>query len=64
MQYLGAISKITDDLCSFPRQIILYYSNSSLCPNHYAEEAVLERFYEDKQDILELTQKKKNSVST
>ena len=24
MQYLGAISKMTDDLCLFPRQIIQY----------------------------------------
>ena len=33
MQYLDAISKTTDDLCSFPRQTIQYHSNPSLCPN-------------------------------
>ena len=33
MQYLDAISKMTDDLCSFPRQTIQYHSNPSLCPN-------------------------------
>ena len=33
MQYLGAISKMTEDLCSFPRQTIQYHSNPSLCPN-------------------------------
>ena len=27
-----------NDLCLFPRQIIKYHSNPSLCPNHYAEE--------------------------
>ena len=27
------ISKMTDDLCSFPRQTIQYHSNPSLCPN-------------------------------
>ena len=32
MQYLGAISKMTD-LCLFPRQTIQYYSKPSLCPN-------------------------------
>ena len=54
MQYLGAISKMTDDLCSFPRQIIQHHSNSSLCLNQ-CKEAELVRFYEDKQDFLELT---------
>ena len=33
MQYLGAISKMTEDRCSFPRQTIQYHSNASLCPN-------------------------------
>ena len=33
MQYLDAISKTTDDLCSFPRQTIQYHCNTSLCPN-------------------------------
>ena len=47
--------KWQNDLCSFPRQTIQYHSNSSLCPNQYAEEAEVERFYEDLQDLLELT---------
>ena len=38
----------------FPRQIIQYHSNPSLCPDH-AEEAEAECFYEDLQDLLELT---------
>ena len=39
-------------------QTIQYHSNPSLCPNQYAEEAEVERFYEDLQDLLELTPKK------
>ena len=31
---LGAISKMTEDLCSFPRQAIQYHNNTSLRPNH------------------------------
>ena len=46
------------DLSLFPRQTILYLSNPSLCPNQYAEEAEGEQFYEDLQDLLELTPKK------
>ena len=30
MQYLDAISKMTDDLCSFPRQTIQYHGNPGL----------------------------------
>ena len=48
--------KLRNDLCSFPRKTIQYHSNPSLCPNSNAEEA--ERFYEDLQDLLELTHKK------
>ena len=55
MQYLDAISKTTDYLCLFPRQAIQYHSNPSLCN---AEEAEAERFYEDLQDLLELTPRK------
>ena len=51
-----------NDLCSFPRQIIQYYSNLSQCPTidltSNAEEAEVEQFYEDLQDLLELTPKK------
>ena len=50
--------KQQNDLCSFPRQTIQYHSNPSLCPNQYAEEAEVEWFYEDLQDLLELTPKK------
>ena len=50
--------KQQNDLCLFPRQTIHYHSNPSLCPNNNAEEAEVERFYEDLQDLLELTPKK------
>ena len=46
--------KWQNDLCSFPRQTIQYHSN----PTSNAEEAEVEQFYEDLQDLLELTPKK------
>ena len=54
MQY----KKWQNDLCSFPRQTIHYHSNPSLCPTSNTEEAEVEWFYEDLQDLLELTPKK------
>ena len=53
MQYLDAISKRQSDLCSFPRQTIQVYA-----PISNAEEAEVERFSEDLQDLIELTPKK------
>ena len=50
--------KLQNDLCSFPRQTIQYHGNPSLCPTSNAEEAEVERFYEDLQDLLELTPQK------
>ena len=47
--------KRQNDLCSFPRQTIHYHSNPSLSPTSNAEEAEVERFYKDLQDLLELT---------
>ena len=49
--------KQTNDLCSFPNQTIQYHSNPSLCPTTNAEDADVEWFYEDLQDLLELTPK-------
>ena len=43
----------------FPRQTIQYHSNSSLFPTTNAKEAEVEQIYEDLQDLLELTPKKK-----
>ena len=50
--------KRQNDLCSFSRRTIQYHSNPSLCPTSNAEEAEIERFYEDLQDLLKLTPKK------
>ena len=50
--------KRQDNLCSLPRQTIQYHGNPSLCPSSKAEVAKVERFYEDRQDLLELTPKK------
>ena len=48
--------KPQNDLCLFPRQIIQYHSNPIYVPTSNTEEA--EWFYEDLQDLLELTPKK------
>ena len=50
--------KRQNDLCSFSRQTIQYHSNPNLCPNSNDEEVEVERFYEELQDLLELTPKK------
>ena len=50
--------KQQNDLCSFPRQTIQYHSNPVYAPTSNAEETEGERFYEDLQDLLELTPKK------
>ena len=47
--------KRQNDLCLFPRQTIQYHSNPRLCLTSNAEEAEVERFYEDLQDLLEPT---------
>ena len=57
MQYLDATQKRQNDLCSsqgkpFNITVIQVYA-----PTSNVEEAEVERFYEDLQDLLELTQK-------
>ena len=47
--------KQQNDLCSFPSQTIQYHSNPSLCLTSNAEETEVEWFYEDLQDLVELT---------
>ena len=49
--------KRQNDLCSFPRQTIQYHSNPSLCPTSNTEEAEVKQFYENLQDLLEVTPK-------
>ena len=58
MQYLDAISKRQNDLCSFPRQTIHITVIQVYAPTSNTEEAEVERFHEDLQDLLELTPKK------
>ena len=50
--------KRKNDLCSFPRQTIQYHGDPSLCLTSNTEEAEFECFYEDLQDLLELTPQK------
>ena len=50
--------KRQNDLCSFPRQTIQYHGNPAYAPTSNTEEAEVEWFYEDLQDLLELTPKK------
>ena len=50
--------KWQNDLCSFPRQIILTTVIELYAPTSNAEKADVERFYEDLQDLLELTPQK------
>ena len=49
--------KRQNDLYSFPRQIIQYHSNPIYAPTSNTEEAEVEWFHEDLQDLLELTPK-------
>ena len=50
--------KRQNDLCSFPRQIISTTVIQVYAPTSNAEEAEVEWFCEDLQDLLELTPKK------
>ena len=59
MQYLDTISKWQNDLCLFPSQTIQNITVIQVyASTRNAEEAKVERFYEDLQDLLELTPKK------
>ena len=50
--------KLQSDLCSFPRQTIQYHKIQVYVLPSNAEEAEVEWFYEDLQDLLELTPQK------
>ena len=50
--------KRQNDLCSFPKQTIHITVIQVYAPTSNAEEAEVEHFYEDLQDLLELTPKK------
>ena len=47
-----------NDLCLFPRQPFNITVIQTYAPTSNTEEAEVERFYEDLQDLLELTPKK------
>ena len=49
--------KRQNDLCSFPKQTIQYPVTQVYAPTSNAEEAEVERFYEDLQDRLKLISK-------
>ena len=57
MQFLGAVSKMRQ-WSQFTSQANQCHSNPAHAPTTNAEEAEVERFYEDLQDLLELTPKK------
>ena len=50
--------KRQNDLCSSPRQTIQYHSYPIYAPTSNAEETEVEQFYEDLQDLVELTLQK------
>ena len=50
--------KQQDDLCSFPGKQFNITEIQVYAPTSNAEEAEVEQFYEDLQDLLELTPKK------
>ena len=57
--------KRQNDLCSFPRQTIQYHGNPhGYAPTSNAEEAEVEWFYDDLQDLLEIAPKTKMSFSS
>ena len=51
--------KRQNDLCSFPRQTIQITVIQAYVPTSNTEEAEVEKFCEDLQDLLELTPPKK-----
>ena len=64
MQYLGAISKMT----GWSRPFLSKPFNNTViqvnAPTTNAEKAEVDRFYENLQDLLELTPKKKMSFAS
>ena len=58
MQYLDAISKITDRSVCFQGKPFNITVTQVYAPTSNAKEAEVERCYEDLQDLLELTPKK------
>ena len=55
MQYLGVISKTMNDLCLFPRKPFNITVIQVYAPTTNAEEAEVEQFDDDLQDLPEIT---------
>ena len=55
MQYLDAIAETTEWSLFILRQTIQYHGNPIYAPISNAEEAEVEQFFEELQDILEIT---------
>ena len=64
MQYLGAVSKMTEWYVCFQSKSFNFTVIQVFAPTTNAEEADVEQFYEDLQYPLELTPKKKMSFSS
>ena len=60
MQYLGAVSKMTEWYVCFQSKSFNFTVIQVFAPTTNAEEADVEQFYEDLQYPLELTPKKKD----
>ena len=58
MQYLGTTWETTDDLSSFPRQTIQHTVIQVNAPTTNTKETEVDWFFEDLQDLLELTPRK------
>ena len=58
MQYLDATSKMTEWSLRFQGKPFNITVIQACAPTSNAEEAEVERFYEEQQDLLELTPKK------
>ena len=58
MQYLGAVSKMTESSVSFQGKPFNITIIQVYVPTTKANEAEVKRFYEDLQNLLELTSKK------
>ena len=59
MQYLGAVSKMTEWSVCFQGKPFNSTVIQAYAPTTNAEEAKVEHFYEDIQDLLELNTKKR-----
>ena len=62
MQYLGAISKMTDFSVCFQGKPFNITVIQVYAPASNAQEVEVEQFYEDLQDLLEITPQKRSTL--